>query len=133
MAKTVINPEAELESRTGDVELTLDQLGLLGVFASLKKGPAFAKFPGTYIMRHYRPGDVICRQGEAGGTAFYMLTGKDLAALASPPPQAEQGTPPVDAPVCRRIEATAQRIGAASDDGTPRQVSDRQIDRRSAG
>ena len=85
MAKTVINPEAELVARPGDIDLTLDQLSLLGVFASLKKGPGFDKFPGTYVLRHFRAGEVICRQGESGGTAFYLLAAKDVEALTKPP------------------------------------------------
>ena len=82
MAKAVVNPEAELSPRTGDIRLTEELLAVLGVFASLKKTPAFAKFPGTCVLRPYRPGEVICRQGEAGGTAFYLLTAADIAALS---------------------------------------------------
>ena len=83
MAKVVVNPPAQLVPRPSDVDLTLDQLALLGVFASLKKAPSFAKFPGTFVLRHYRRGEVVCRQGDAGGTAFYMLTAGDVAALAA--------------------------------------------------
>ena len=82
MEKKVVNPAAQLVPRPRDVDLTPEQLAMLGVFASLKKQPMFAKNPGTWLLRHYRPGEVICRQGDAGGTAFYMLTGRDLAALA---------------------------------------------------
>jgi hypothetical protein len=82
MEKKVVNPAAQLVPRPRDVDLTPEQLAVLGVFASLKKQPMFAKNPGTWLLRHYRSGEVICRQGDAGGTAFYMLTGSDLAALA---------------------------------------------------
>ena len=116
MAKTVVNPLAQLASRPGDVELSLDQLALLEVFASLKKAPAFAKFPGTYVLRHYRKGDVICRQGEAGGTAFYMLTGKDVAALAGQKPAGPPGTPPT-------LVRFAQQTPLSADDGAPRRLA----------
>ena len=64
------------------MQLTLDQLALISVFSSLRKTPAFAKFPGSYVLRHYRAGEVITAQGDAGGTAFYMLPQSDLEALA---------------------------------------------------
>lgn len=82
MAKAVVNPEAELPPRPRDMQPTEDLLAALGVFASLKKTPTFAKFPGTSVLRHYQPDEVICRQGEAGGTAFYLLTRADVAALS---------------------------------------------------
>ena len=82
MAKAVVNPQAQLMPRPRDVQLSLEQLGVLGVFASLKKSPAFAKFPGSYVLRHYKAGEIICRQGEAGGTAFYLLNASDVEALS---------------------------------------------------
>jgi CRP-like cAMP-binding protein/Fe-S-cluster-containing hydrogenase component 2 len=81
VAKTVVNPTAELTPRTSDVPLTLDQLGALSVFAAIKKAPSFSKFPGSYVLRRYQAGEVICSQGQAGWSAFYMLTDEDLNAL----------------------------------------------------
>ncbi len=81
MAKTVVNPSAELPPRVNDVPLSLEQLAALSVFASIKKAPSFSKFPGSYVLRHYAPGEVICHQGQPGWSAFYMLTADDLAAL----------------------------------------------------
>ena len=43
MAKTVVNPEAELPPRDGDIQLTEELLAAVSVFASMKKAPAFAK------------------------------------------------------------------------------------------
>ncbi len=84
MAKTVVNPTAELPPRTTDVPLSLEQLGGLALFTSIKKAPSFSKFPGSYVLRHYQPGEVICRQGQAGWSAFYMLTTADRASLGLP-------------------------------------------------
>lgn len=84
MAKTVVNPTAELSSRSTDVPLSLEQLGGLALFTSIKKAPSFSKFPGSYVLRHYQPGEVICRQGQAGWSAFYMLTPADRASLGLP-------------------------------------------------
>jgi CRP-like cAMP-binding protein len=81
VAKTVVNPTAELPPRASDVPLTLDQLGALSVFTAIKKAPSFSKFPGSYILRHYQADEVICNQGQAGWSAFYMLTDEDLSAL----------------------------------------------------
>jgi CRP-like cAMP-binding protein/Fe-S-cluster-containing hydrogenase component 2 len=83
MAKIVVNPTAELPARRGDVPLTLDQLGTLGIFSTVKKAPAFAKFPGTLVLRHCRAGEPICQQGQPGSTAFYMLTAADLESLSA--------------------------------------------------
>src|SRR5579864_8558887 len=45
--------------------------------------PVFAGVSGTFlelnrgaiVVRHFRPGEIICREGEYGSTAFYMLEG----------------------------------------------------------
>ena len=71
-------PAAELEPRDGDVELTPEQLGRLSLFASLKGKTDLEKFPGTLRVRFYESGEAICRQGEPGWTAFYILTDQDV-------------------------------------------------------
>ena len=46
--------------------------------------PVFAGVSGTFlelnrgaiVVRHFRPGEIICREGEYGSTAFYMLEGR---------------------------------------------------------
>lgn len=57
----------------------------------LKQLPFFQKISGTFlelnknavIKRHFRAGDVICREGDYGSTAFYMLEGKVEVFLSS--------------------------------------------------
>lgn len=71
-------PSADLEPRDGDVDLTPDQLGKLSLFAGLKGKTDLEKFPGTLRVRHFRTGDAICRQGEPGWTAFYILNAADV-------------------------------------------------------
>src|SRR5262245_62338367 len=71
-------PAAELEPRASDIELTPEQLGRLSLFAGLKGKTDLEKFPGALRVRYYEPGEAICRQGEAGWTAFYILTGADV-------------------------------------------------------
>jgi CRP-like cAMP-binding protein len=82
MAKqTVLNPPAELEPRPSDVALPYDQFLHFSFFAQMKRKPTVEKFPGTLVLRRFEPGEVLCRQGEAGWTAFYLLTAGDVLAL----------------------------------------------------
>ncbi len=54
--------------------------------------PIFQNVSGTFlelnqkavVKRHYRAGEIICREGEFGSTAFYILEGKAEVFLASP-------------------------------------------------
>jgi Fe-S-cluster-containing hydrogenase component 2/CRP-like cAMP-binding protein len=119
--KLVLNPPADLEPRAGDVSLPLDRFLGISLFARLKKKPNVERFPGTLVLRRYRRGEVICRQGEAGWTAFYALTGDDLMALRqgqlATAPKPEQ--PALRAEVARLEEATAR----AKASGTPRPVA----------
>lgn len=78
MAKQIESmPPAELDVRPSDIALTPEQFLKISVFAQLKNKPTVEKFPGTIVLRHYRKGEAICRQGEAGWTAFYVLTAED--------------------------------------------------------
>jgi CRP-like cAMP-binding protein len=89
MAKQlVVNPPVELERRPTDIELTGDQFLKVSLFAQMKQKPSFDKFPGAVRLRRYESGEVICRQGEAGFTAFYLLTTEDALALRREGPEA---------------------------------------------
>ena len=54
--------------------------------------PVFQHVSGTFLdlnrnavrKRHYRRGEIICREGEYGSTAFYVLEGRVRVSLASP-------------------------------------------------
>ena len=58
----------------------------------LKKLPFFQNVSGTFlelnrnavVLRRYEPGDIICREGEYGSTAFYILEGTASVYLSSP-------------------------------------------------
>jgi Fe-S-cluster-containing hydrogenase component 2/CRP-like cAMP-binding protein len=80
MAKQVM-PAAELERRATDVKLTDEQFLRISLFAQLKTKPNLEKYPGTIMLRRFRKGEVVFRQGEAGWTAFYILTSEDLCAI----------------------------------------------------
>ena len=86
----------------GDELLTADELNTLSLFTAMKKGgPDFRRFPSTTALRYCPQGRIICEQGEAGATAFYILTTEDVIALREKQlesldttirAQAEQGT-----------------------------------------
>ena len=50
--------------------------GVSGTFLELNRG--------AIVKRRFRPGDIICREGEFGSTAFYLLEGKARVSLSSP-------------------------------------------------
>lgn len=81
MSHVVVNPEVDLPPRSGDQALSAELLAQLELFAALKKKLSFDKFPGSTILRRYRAGEVICRQGDAGASAYYVLTTSDLLAI----------------------------------------------------
>jgi Fe-S-cluster-containing hydrogenase component 2/CRP-like cAMP-binding protein len=83
MAKTIVmNPPAELERRARDVPVAAERYLKFSLFARLAKKPTVERFPGTLVLRRFRAGEVICRQGESGWTAFYLLTTEDVQDLS---------------------------------------------------
>jgi CRP-like cAMP-binding protein len=83
MAKVVVNPESDLEPRPGDLQLTSEELQRLSLFKGMSKPPSFEKYPGATVLRRYSQGEVICRQGDGGATAFYILSSEDALELNS--------------------------------------------------
>lgn len=75
----------KLQVRPGDVELTFAQVSRIPVFAGLGNSAARklrgVGGRGAIVLRLYRAGDVICRQGEPGWTAFYIMRDRDLGYL----------------------------------------------------
>ena len=74
-------PEAELVPRAEDLVLNSEELRQLDLFASLKKGISVEKFPGSIVLRRFRKGDTICRQGDRGHSAYYIVRAEDAEAL----------------------------------------------------
>jgi CRP-like cAMP-binding protein/Fe-S-cluster-containing dehydrogenase component len=50
--------------------------GVSGTFLSLNRN--------AVVRRHFKRGDIICREGEYGSTAFYILEGEARVSIASP-------------------------------------------------
>ncbi|MGV2333464.1 MAG UNVERIFIED_CONTAM: hypothetical protein LVR18_04815 [Planctomycetaceae bacterium] len=53
----------------------LQEFRRVSPFSGMKPGPE--NFPGAMILRRCRRGRVLCHQGDAGGTAFQILTRED--------------------------------------------------------
>ena len=75
----------KLQPRPGDEQLPFEQLTQISIFRQLAKGDQ-AKLKGkpgrgAIVLRKYASGDVICTQGQAGWSAFYIITTEDLLAL----------------------------------------------------
>jgi CRP-like cAMP-binding protein/Fe-S-cluster-containing hydrogenase component 2 len=64
-------PEAELQGRP----LLPDELQQIDIFKDVDV-KMLLKFPGTVSERRFLPGQIICREGEGGTTAFYILSGE---------------------------------------------------------
>lgn len=69
MAKSMLTAELEGE------KLSPQELSAIDIFKDVKPD-ALMKFPGTVVRRRFNAGDVICREGEGGTTAFFILEGE---------------------------------------------------------
>ena len=107
-----VKPEVELELGSGDQLLNSEELAGFELFGGLKKKVSVEKFPGAIVLRHFSAGDVICRQGEAGNSGFYITRSEDVAKVVgdSKADLARDAVVPVAAAILldntRRIAAT---------------------------
>jgi CRP-like cAMP-binding protein len=117
MARKELMVPAVLEPHEQDIHLGSEQFLQLSLFAQLGRKPSLDRYPGTVLLRRYRKGEVICRQGEAGWTAFYILMCEDTLRVRrwqleqAPPPGREKLRAEVE-----RLTAAAQQLQAASAD-----------------
>ena len=75
--KAVIGQKLEGKSLDPHVLLTLPIFkNVSGTFLELNRN--------AIVERHYRPGDIICKEGDFGATAFYITQGKAEVFLSSP-------------------------------------------------
>src|SRR5258707_3903375 len=66
-----------------DAGLTPEELHRLPVFAGVS-GTFLELNRGAIVKRRFRKGDVICREGDFGSTAFYILEGKAQVSISTP-------------------------------------------------
>src|SRR5271165_1042480 len=77
MAGTAIAVDASAQT------LSAEQLHRLPVFAGVS-GTFLELNRGAIVKRQFHKGEVICREGEYGSTAFYILEGKAQVAISTP-------------------------------------------------
>jgi CRP-like cAMP-binding protein/Fe-S-cluster-containing hydrogenase component 2 len=63
--------------------ISLDELHALPVFQGVS-GTFLSLNRGAVVRRHFKPGDIICREGEYGSTAFYILEGNAQVSISTP-------------------------------------------------
>jgi CRP-like cAMP-binding protein/Fe-S-cluster-containing hydrogenase component 2 len=73
---------ATIQLAKGD-PLSAEQLTTYPPFADIPAA-TLEKYPGAVVLRKFKKGEIICREGEYGSTAFYLLTGKVEVFLATP-------------------------------------------------
>src|SRR5258708_4869384 len=78
-------PRAELPLRPGDRPLSNGEFWALPSFTVLKRTVNLDQFPGSVLLRSYQAGDVIVREGDLGGSAFFILTREDRVSLGLGP------------------------------------------------
>lgn len=63
--------------------LTVDDMAAMPVFDGCSHA-LLRKNEGAVVRRRFDPGEIICREGEYGSTAFYILEGEAEVYIASP-------------------------------------------------
>jgi CRP-like cAMP-binding protein/Fe-S-cluster-containing dehydrogenase component len=77
VAGTCISPSAEGHEFNADELLRIPVFkGVSGTFLELNRG--------AIVKRHYRAGEIICREGEFGSTAFYIVEGTARVSISTP-------------------------------------------------
>src|SRR6202790_1755241 len=66
-----------------DAALTPEDLHKLPVFAGVS-GTFLELNRGAIVKRRFRKGEVVCREGDFGSTAFYILEGKAQVSISTP-------------------------------------------------
>jgi len=73
----------ETEGRLKGEPFTLEQLKGIPVFQGCSEA-LLKKNLGAVVRRWFKPGEIICREGEFGSTAFYILEGEAEVFLKTP-------------------------------------------------
>ena len=75
--RTALGSGPEFESVTPEELQALPVFkGVSGTFLNLNKG--------AVVKRHFRMGEIICREGEYGSTAFYIVEGRARVSISAP-------------------------------------------------
>ena len=98
----------EGEQITADDLLDLPMFaGASGTFLSLNRG--------SVVRRRFRAGDVICREGEYGSTAFYIVSGRVEVSIASPLAHVKSGRGAGRATLSRVFQRLSRLVSSDED------------------
>jgi Fe-S-cluster-containing hydrogenase component 2/CRP-like cAMP-binding protein len=78
-----------IERRDSDITLPKILYGKLPPFSKMNPR-GLERNPMSVVLRRYKKGEVICRQGAPGWTAFYLLTAQELLEYRTVPRQQHQ-------------------------------------------
>lgn len=81
--RSVVKPKPWEELDQTESKVTADELARHPLFEGISH--AFLRFnEGAVIRRHFKKGEIICREGEFGSTAFYIEKGKVSVLIKTP-------------------------------------------------
>ncbi len=116
-----IHPDPDLDG----VVLPIELLSNLSLFVKNPKKTLLKRFPTYVVLKRFSKGEVICRQGEPGWTAFYILTPEDTVSILEHRRERQKGTAE-RAKVEQELTVFRQRVErrrAAPDDQSGRQMA----------
>jgi CRP-like cAMP-binding protein/Fe-S-cluster-containing hydrogenase component 2 len=76
-------PLSRLAAGPGAEPVEADELLQVAVFQGISRG-LLEKNRGAIVRRFFRAGEIVCREGEYGSTAFYLIDGMARVSIASP-------------------------------------------------
>ncbi len=83
IGKGMLGGAGRLEAGKNAEVLSVEELIKMPMFSAIS--PEFLKRnQGSIILRKFKKGDIVCREGEFGSTAFYILSGKAEVFLNTP-------------------------------------------------
>jgi CRP-like cAMP-binding protein/Fe-S-cluster-containing hydrogenase component 2 len=101
--------------------LTPEELLALPMFSGIS-GTFLKLNQGSVVRRRFHPGEVICREGEYGSTAFYLLSGEVEVSIAAPMGHAQSGADQGRKGVrhfLRQLTSLAQAKATTADEAPP--------------
>jgi CRP-like cAMP-binding protein/ferredoxin len=95
-------------------QITADDLLDLPMFAAAS-GTFLSLNRGSVVRRRFRAGDVICREGEYGSTAFYIVSGRVEVSIASPLAHVKSGRGAGRATLSRVFQRLSRLVSSDED------------------
>ena len=95
-------------------QISADDLLDLPMFAGAS-GTFLALNRGSVVRRRFRAGEVICREGEYGSTAFYIVSGRVEVSIASPLAHVKSGRGAGPARLSRFFQRLSRLVSSDED------------------